>query len=200
MAKELILDKWPGGVCVANIGATKAEGGSRSRVIKIGGEVTLPFLFKEGAIANKPVIAYEIWDIAPTDWPAELAKAYKDVFADPLAWAEKCVEEHKAELLCLRLQGAHPDLGNKDIDTEIKLIERLLKKVDVPLIIIGCGDDTKDNLVLPACCEAAKGERCLIGNAVQDSYKTITAAVLADGHNIIESLPLTLILPNSLTF
>ena len=190
MVKELLLEKWPGRVCVTNIGAIKTEGGSRSRVIKIGGEATLPFLFKEGAIANKPVIAYEIWDIAPTDWPAELVKAYKNVFADPLAWAEKCVEEHKAELLCLRLQGAHPETGNKDIGTEIKLIEQLLKKVNVPLIIIGCGDDTKDNLVLPACCEAAKGERCLIGNAVQDNYKTITAAVLADGHNIIAESPI----------
>jgi len=190
MAKELMIEKWSGRVCVTNIGATKIEGGSRSRVIKIGGEATLPFLFKEGAIENKPVIAYEIWDIAPTDWPDELVKAYKNVFADPLAWAEKCVQEHKAELLCLRLQGAHPDSGNKGADAQAKLVSQLLKKVNVPLIIIGCGDDTKDNLVLPACCEAAKGERCLIGSAVQDNYKTITAAVLADGHNIIAESPI----------
>ena len=190
MVKELLLEKWPGRVCAVIIGATKAEGGSRSRVIKIGGEATLPFLFKEGAIANKPVIAYEIWDIAPTDWPAELVKAYKNVFADPLAWAEKCVEEYEAELLCLRLQGAHPDSGNKGADAEVKLVSQLLKKVNVPLIILGCADDDKDNLLLPACCEAAKGERCLIGSAVQDNYKTITAAVLADGHNIIAESPI----------
>jgi acetyl-CoA decarbonylase/synthase complex subunit delta len=43
---------------------------------------------------------------------------------------------------------------------------------------------------LPACCEAAKGERCLVGSAVQDNYKTLTAAVLADGHNIIAESPI----------
>jgi acetyl-CoA decarbonylase/synthase complex subunit delta len=190
MAKELILEKWSGEVSVVSIGATKEDGGSRREAIKIGGEKGLPFLFQEGAIAYKPRIAFEIWDIAPPDWPDELAGAYKDVFGDPLAWAEKCVKEHKAELLCLRLQGAHPDFGNKPIEQEAKLVEQLLKRVDVPLIIIGSGDDAKDNLVLPACCEAAKSERCLVGSAVQDNYKTLTAAVLADGHNIIAESPI----------
>jgi len=66
----------------------------------------------------------------------------------------------------------------------------LLKKVDVPLVILGSGDDVKDNLVLPAVAQAAKGERCLIGSAVQDNYKTLAAAVLADGHNIIAESPI----------
>ncbi len=190
MAQELMLEKWSGAVSVVNIGSTKEEGGTRSKVIQVGGQATLPFLFQEGVIPHKPVIAYEIWDIAPTDWPQELNKSYADVLADPLAWAEMCVKEYKAELLCIKLQGAHPDFGDKAPDAEAKFIAQLLKKVDVPLIILGCGDDTKDNLILPACCEAAKGERCLVGSAVQDNYKTLTAAVLADGHNIIAESPI----------
>jgi acetyl-CoA decarbonylase/synthase complex subunit delta len=60
----------------------------------------------------------------------------------------------------------------------------------VPLIILGCGDDAKDNQILPAASEAAKGEGCLIGNALQDNYKTLAAAALADGHNIIAESPI----------
>jgi acetyl-CoA decarbonylase/synthase complex subunit delta len=93
-------------------------------------------------------------------------------------------------MICLKLQGAHPDFGDKKPEEEAKLISSLLKKIDVPLVILGCGDDEKDNLVLPAACEAAKGERCLVGSAVQDNYKTLTAAVLADGHNIIAESPI----------
>lgn len=186
----VMLEKWSGVVSEVIIGATKLEGGSRSKVIKIGGQATLPFLFSEGAIPYKPVVAFEVWDSAPPEWPEELVKALGDVLGDPLAWAQKCVQEFKAELICLRLQGAHPDLGNKSPEQEAKLIEQLLKKVDVPLIILGCGDDAKDNLVLPACCEAAKAERCLVGDAAQDNYKTLTAAVLADGHNIIAESPI----------
>jgi len=190
MATQLMLEKWSGQVSVVTIGATKEEGGSRSHVIKIGGQQTLPFLFSEGAIPNKPQVAFEIWDIAPVDWPQELIKTYGDALKDPLLWAQKCVKEYKAQILCIRLLGAHPDFGDKNAEQESKLIEQLLKKVDVPLIILGCGDDAKDNLVLPACCEAAKGERCLIGSAVQDNYKTLVASVLADGHNIIAESPI----------
>jgi len=172
------------------IGATKLEGGTRSHVIAIGGESTLPFLFKDGAVPNKPQVAFETWDCAPVDWPKALTDAYGTALNDPLAWAEKCVKDFNAKILCVKLQGAHPDFGNKTPEEEAQFISKLLKKVAVPLIIVGSGDDEKDNLVLPACCEAAKGERCLIGSAVQDNYKTIAAAVLADGHNIIAESPI----------
>src|SRR3989338_6226337 len=190
MALELMKEKWSGAINVLSLGATKEEGGSRSKIIKIGGEATLPFLFQENSIPYKPVVAWEVWDIAPQDWPQELASALKDVLPDPLSWADKCVKEYKAQLLCIRLQGAHPDFGNRTPEEEAKLIAQILKKVDVPLIILGCQDDAKDNLVLPACAEAGKGERCLIGEAVQDNYKTLTASVLADGHNIIAQSPI----------
>jgi acetyl-CoA decarbonylase/synthase complex subunit delta len=190
MAAQLMLEKWSGKISVLTIGATKEEGGSRTHVIKIGGQETLPFLFQEGAIPNRPQVAFEIWDIEPVDWPQELKKPYGNVLTDPVLWAEKCVKEYKAQILCIRLQGSHPDFGNKTVEEEAKLIEQLLKKVSVPLVILGSGDDAKDNLVLPACCLAAKAERCLIGSAVQDNYKTLVAAVLADGHNIIAESPI----------
>ncbi|MCX5703346.1 MAG: acetyl-CoA decarbonylase/synthase complex subunit delta, partial [Candidatus Omnitrophica bacterium] len=163
MATQLMLEKWSGQVTTVIIGATAGEGGGRASVIKIGGEQSLPFLSQEGAVPNKPQIAFEIWDIMPTDWPAELSKPYADVWSDPLAWAEKCVKGYNAQALCIRLLGAHPDFGNRTPDQEAKLIAQLLKKITVPLIILGSADDAKDNLVLPACCQAARGERCLIG-------------------------------------
>ncbi len=187
---ELMLERWSGSVSEVIIGALKENGGSRSNVVKLGGQTTLPYLFREGNIPHPPVIAFEVWDVAPTDWPQELIYAYADVINQPLAWAKKCVKDYKAKLLCVRLQGAHPDAQNIKVEEEAKFIEELLKTVDVPLIITGCGDNSKDNLVIPACCQAARGERCLIGTAQQDNYKTVTAAVLADGHNIIAESPI----------
>lgn len=187
---ELMLEKWSESVSEVTIGATNEEGGTRSHVIKLGGQTTLPFLFPEGAIPHKPVVAYEIWDIPPADWPQELNKVFRSVYADPIAWAEKCVKDYQAQVLCLRLQGAHPDFGNKKPEEEAKLVSQLLKRVTVPLIIVGCLDDTKDNLVLPLCSQAARQERCLIGSAAQDNYKTLAVAVLADGHSIIAESPI----------
>lgn len=190
MATQLVQEKWSGEVHAVMIGATKAEGGSRSHTIRIGGEKSLPFLSYEGVLPHRPQIAFEIWDIQPTDWPLELIAAYGDCLKDPFKWAEKCVKDFKAELLCVRLQGAHQDFGDKTAQEEADFIARLLKRVDVPLVIVGCGDDEKDNVLLPACCEAARGERCLVGSAVQDNYKTLVASVVADGHSIIAESPI----------
>jgi acetyl-CoA decarbonylase/synthase, CODH/ACS complex subunit delta len=190
METQLVMEKWPGVISTVIIGAKKEEGGSRSDTVKIGGETTLPLLFKEGVLPNKPKIAFEIWDIAPLDYSEELISAYGKALNDPFAWADKCVNEYKAQLLCVRMQGTHPDSGNKGPVEAAKFISTLLSKVKVPLIITGSGDDTRDNLILPACSEAAKGERCLIGCAVQDNYKTLVASVLADGHSIIAESPI----------
>ena len=190
METQLILEKWPEVISTVIIGAKKEEAGTRTNTVKIGGQNSMPLLFKDGATPNKPKIAFEIWDIAPLDFDEELTNAYGDVINNPLAWADTCVNKYKAELLCLKMQGTHPDFGNKSPESAAKFIATLLNKVKVPLIIIGSGDDTKDNLIMPACSEAAKGERCLIGCAVQDNYKTLVASVLADGHSIIAESPI----------
>ncbi|MFH1655941.1 MAG: CO dehydrogenase/acetyl-CoA synthase subunit delta [Candidatus Omnitrophota bacterium] len=190
MAVEFLKENWSNTISGITIGATKDEGGTRSSVIKVGGQSTLPFLFDEGEIPNQPIIAHEIWDINPEDWPDVLKEPFADVLGKPVEWAKKCVQEFKAELICLKLQGAHPDFGNNPIEKEVEIVKAILKAVDKPLIILGCADVEKDNAVLPKCAEVAKGERCLIGDAIQDNYKTLAASCLADGHNIISESPI----------
>jgi len=190
MPSELAIEKSSGAVSCVSIGATAQEGGTRSSVIKVGGQNALPFLRHEGTAPFKPCISYEVWDVTPTDWPEEALRPFKDVAGDPLEWAQKCVDTYKAESLCIRLLGAHPDAQNKTPEQEAKFIAALLKRLKVPLIITGCGDDQKDNLVMPLCSEAAKGERCLLGSCVQDNYKTLVAAASADGHNVIAESPI----------
>jgi acetyl-CoA decarbonylase/synthase complex subunit delta len=190
MDAALVLEKWPGVISTVTIGAQKEAGGSRSHTVKIGGQNTMPLLFKDGGIPNKPRIAFEVWDIAPFDFDGELAATYGQAINDPFAWADICVNKYKAELLCLKMQGTHPDFGNKSPQSAAKFVSTFLSKIKVPLIIIGSGDNAKDNLVMPACSEAAKGERCLMGCAVQDNYKTLVASVLADGHSLIAESPI----------
>ena len=190
MAVELVKERWSSVINTVTIGATKEEGGSRTSKITVGGESTLPYLFGEGDMPNKPVIAVEILDIEPKEWSPGLKEPFKDVLGNTVEWAEKCVNEYKAESLCLRLQGVHPDFGDASADKAAATVKSILEAVGVPLIVLGCGNDEKDNLVLPKCSEAAKGENCLFGDATEKNYKTLTAACLADGHNIIGESPI----------
>jgi len=187
---EMPVEKWSGAVKTVTLGATATEGGTRTSVVTVGGEASLPFLRFEGASPNRPVIAMEVWDEAPKGWPAPMEQAFGDVWGDPAAWAKRCVEQHRADMICLQLKSADPD-GTNASPAEVAAKATAVKEaVGVPLIVWGCGDHAKDNDVIPAVSQALAGERCLLGAAVQDNYKTICACALADGHLIVNEAPL----------
>ena len=187
---EIAKETWSGKINTVTIGGTDKEGGTRTSQVTVGGETTLPYLFKDGEMPNTPRIAMEVLDIEPTDWPEVLKKPFGDILKDPVKWAVKCQEEYKASLICVKLQGTHPDFGNKSAEDAGRLVKDILQAVKVPLIILGSGDDEKDNTVLAKVSEVSKGEKCLIGDATEKNYKTLTASCLADGHNIIAESPI----------
>ena len=172
---ELVKEKWVNRVNAVTIGATKEEGGTRRSKVSIGGESVLPFLFDEGEMPHPPVIAMEVLDNEPADWPAVLKEPFGDVLGNPVDWAQRCVKEFKAKIICLKLQSIHPDFGDTPADKAAELVKALLNKIEVPLIILGCGDDEKDNIVLAKCREIARVENCLIVHENQDNYKKLKA-------------------------
>ncbi len=190
MALELLKDKWSNVISTLQIGSTKEEGGTRTSTVTVGGESTLPFLFGEGAMPSKPAVCMEVLDIVPEDWPLVLKDPFKDVLSDPAKWAKRCVDDYKAELICVKLQGTHPDFGNKSAGDAAGVVKSVLEAVGVPLIILGTGDEAKDNAVLAKISEITRGERCLIGDATDKNYKTLTASCIADGHGIITESPI----------
>jgi acetyl-CoA decarbonylase/synthase complex subunit delta len=159
--------------------------GKDSKVIKIGGETTLPFLFFEGELPNKPVIAYEIQDTLPDDWPDTVKNLYKDISSNPVTWARYCQNELKASAIAFRLISTHPDRENRSPEDAAKTVKDVLSAIDVPLIILGSNHIEKDSSVLVAAAEAASGYNCIIGKAQEGNYKTIVAAALAHNHKLI---------------
>ena len=183
-----LKENWKNSINEVTIGATKEQGGTRGSTITLGGQNALPFMSFEGEIPNQPVIAGYVSDIVP-DWPDVLKKAIGDEINNPIEWAQKSVEEFGVQAINMRFLGASPTAGDKAPEECAKTVEALLKAVEVPLILWGCGDDEKDNLVLPECSQAAKGENCLIGSAKESNYQTIVAICKADKHKIIAEAP-----------
>jgi len=180
---------WTNPINAMTIGATGEEGGTRTSTVTLGGETTLPFYHFEGAMPNTPVVAMEVWDIAPEEWPDPVKEPFADVMADPGAWAKKCVDEYGADLICLRLKGCDPNGENKSAEDATAATRSVLESVGVPLIIWGCGNTDKDNEVFPAVAEAASGENCLLGTITEDNYKTLTALGIAYNHKLIAESP-----------
>lgn len=171
--------------------------GVEPNVVKVGGETTLPFLHFEGSMPNRPVVALEVWDMEPTDWPEILTSAYAGVLGDPVAWAKKCVE-YGADLLCLKLVSAHPDNKNASPEDCAKTAKAVADAVNVPLVVIGCGVEEKDAEIMPVVGEALMGKVALLGCATPNNYKTITAACMVNGHSIVASSPLDINLAKQL--
>lgn len=195
---EQVIEKWPGKVYELAVGATKEEGGTRSKKIKIGGTNVLPFLsFEAASTGNPPVVAMEVWDTEPADWTDILKNEYGDALKDPAQWAKKC-EELGADLICLRLESTNPDGKNASAEDAAQSVKNVLSAVSLPLIIIGCGNNEKDSSIIMDVAHAAKGENCLIGMAVKENYKTFTAAAQAGGHSVIAETPLDINLEKQL--
>jgi len=171
------------------IGATRAEGGTRSHSVTVGGAGTLPFMHLDGHAGNRPLIAIDMLDRPPENWNSLLAEPYRDVVGDCGAWARRAVE-FGADLVCVVLEGIHPDKGNLDATHAVEAVTKVKKAVGVPLIVWRCEDNAKDNEVLPKVSAALKGERALFGTVTQENHKRLTGVCLADGHNLISEAPL----------
>lgn len=190
MAVTIAKERWTNKVAEVVLG-------TEPNIVKIGGESTLPFLHFEGEMPNRPAVALEVWDMEPTGWPEILTSAYAGVLNDPVAWAKKCVE-YGADLVCLTMVSAHPDNKNTSPEECAQVAKAVADAVNVPLIILGCGVEEKDAQVLEKVAEALSGRNFLLGCATQENYKTITAACMVHGHNIIASSPLDINLEKQL--
>lgn len=171
-------ESYAGKVYPVTIGTGEAAG-------TFGGENVLPFHGFEGAVPGKPLVACEIQDVPPTDWPEVVQKPFEGVSSDPVQWATFCQDTLKAKAIALRLIGTHPDRDNRSAEDAAKTVKEVLAAVKVPLVILGSNHAEKDASVLVTVSEAARGHDCAIGKAQEANYKTIVAAAMANHHKLI---------------
>jgi acetyl-CoA decarbonylase/synthase, CODH/ACS complex subunit delta len=189
MPIEIPKDNWPGTVRTVTIGATAADGGSRTSTVTVGGQKNLPFLHFEVKATNRPVVAIEIKDRRPDDWSQLLLEAWGEDINDPAKWA-KAAEAAGADLIQLSLslldQGGNPTSP----EAAIKVVKDVLAATGLPLIVFGPGQAEADNNLLVAIAEATKGERLVLGIAEDKNYRTIVATAMANGHLVNARSPM----------
>ena len=190
MALELLKEKWTNKIFEVEIGCTKDKGGTRSHSIKIGGEESLPYVEEESLLPNSPKVAMEVWDTYPKDWNESLLKEFGKKANDPVLWANFCIANSKVDAIHLKIASASEEYGNNSIEKIEKFFNNFLKNVSAPLIITGCGEAEKDNVILSRLSNIAKNESCLFGVATQNNYKTLSVSANADNHSIIAESPI----------
>ena len=189
MPIEIPKDNWPGTVRTVTIGATAADGGTRTSTITVGGQKNLPFLHFENKAPNRPVVAIEIKDHKPDDWSPLLLEAWGEVVDDPVKWA-KAAEAAGADLIQLSICLTDREGNPTNPEAAVMTVTDVLAATGLPLIVFGPGQAEADNNLLVAIAEATKGERLVLGIAEDKNYRTIIATAMANGHLVNARSPM----------
>lgn len=177
------IKDYKGSVAEIQLGATKAEGGSREKVVKIGGQSTL-YRF-EGGYRNKPVVSFDVFDTAMPSFPKALREKWGDVWDDPAGWAREAVKLG-TELVTLHLISTDPRIKDTSPKEAAKTVEDVLQAVKVPLVVGGSGNPEKDPLLFEKVAETAEGEMLLLASANLDlDFKKIVEAANKFKHNVL---------------
>lgn len=183
MGFEIVKESYAGSIKPITIG-------KGDKAVTVGGESCYPFYQFEGAMPNKPKIAMEVWDMEPTGWPEAAKSHFADVFSDPAAWAKKCVDEFGAEMIVLQLKSTDPNDKDASPADAVKTVKKILKAIDVPLIIWGIANPEKDEEVLKKISEKCEGENLILGPVEEKNHKGIGASAMGYGHTVISSSPI----------
>jgi len=180
---ELTKESYAGGIKAITIG-------KGDNALTIGGQTCYPFYQFEGEMPGKPIVAMEIWDMEPEEWPAAAMAPFKDVLGDPAAWAKKCIDDFGAQLIVLQLKSIDPN--DKDVSPAdaAATVKKVVDAIDVPLIVWGCAAPAKDEEVFKAVAETCQGDNLILGPVEEKNHKGIGAAAMGYGHAIISSSPI----------
>jgi len=164
--------------------------GKGDNAVTVGGETCYPFYNFEGDMPHKPVVAMEVWDMEPDEWPAAAMSHFKDVVSDPAAWAKKCVDEFGAEMIVLQLRSTDPNGKNTSPEEAVATVKKVLEAIDVPLIVWGTSNIEKDEEVLKKISEETHGKNLILGPVEDKNHKGIGASAMGYGHTVISSSPI----------
>ncbi len=171
-----------------NIRSVKLGNGDNIRTI--GGSSSMPFQLFEGEHPNKPLIAMEVMDVKPDEWPETLTQHFSDVLDNPVAWAQKCVKTYGAEAVAISLGSTDPNGMNRPAADAAKVAAEVIAAVDVPIIVWGCGNADKDTETLREITSIIGDKKVCLSPLEDSNYRTIGATAMAFQYPIVAASPI----------
>ena len=168
----------------------EANLGNGDNIITVGGSEVLPFHLFEGDMPRKPLVAMEIQDVKPDNWPDTLTKYFDDVYDNPVEWAKKCVNEYNADALNIYLIGTDPNGMNRPSSDAAKDAAAVIDAVDVPIIVWGCGNNEKDTETLRDITSIIGDKKVCLAPLEDANYRAIGATAMAFQHSIVAASPI----------
>ena len=164
--------------------------GSGDKAIKIGGETSMPFHLFEGAMPNKPLIAMDVLDVKPDEWPDSLTRHFEGVLDNPLAWARKCIDEYQADAICISMVSTDPNGMNRNASEAAKVAAEVINNIDVPTIVWGCGNADKDTETLREITSLTGDRKVCLAPLSDSNYRSLGATAMAFQNPMVAASPI----------
>jgi acetyl-CoA decarbonylase/synthase, CODH/ACS complex subunit delta len=139
---------------------------------------------------HRPLVAMEVFDQVSEKYPAVLREIYGDLLFHPAEMAKVCVAKYGADLISVRLEGTHPEKGNRSPKEALDLVKAVLAAVEVPIIVTGHNNFDRVNEVMKTVAQGCAGENLLLNWVETDNYKTIAGAAMGYGHCVVAQTPI----------
>jgi acetyl-CoA decarbonylase/synthase complex subunit delta len=172
--------------------------GKGDKAVTVGGETAYPFYLFEGQMPDLPRIAMEVYDMPPEEWPQAAIEPFAGVTNDPVTWAQKCIKDYGAEMICLQLLSTDPNGQNRPADEAAQTVKKVADAIDVPLIVWGTASHDKDTEVLRAVAELCQDKSLILGPVEEADHKKIGAAAIGYKHTVAASTPIDINLAKQL--
>jgi acetyl-CoA decarbonylase/synthase complex subunit delta len=172
--------------------------GSGDKAVTVGGETAYPFYLFEGEMPNLPKIAMEIYDMPPEEWPEAALEPFQGATDDPVTWAQKCIKDYGAEMICLQMLSTDPNGQDRPAEEAAQVAKKVADAIDVPLIVWGTANHDKDTEVLRLVAEMCQDKNLILGPVEEADHKKIGAAAIGYKHTVVASTPIDINLAKQL--
>ncbi len=164
--------------------------GNAPHTVTVGGGASMPFHLFEGKQPHKSLIAMDVLDFRPDDWPETLSRHFTDVMDNPVAWAQKCIKEYGAEAINISLVSTDPNGMNRSAGDAAKIAAQIIEAVEVPIIVWGCGNNEKDTETLRDLTSVIGNKKVCLAPLEDANYRAIGATAMAFQHGIVAASPI----------
>ena len=164
--------------------------GSDDNTVQVGGAQSMPFQLFEGEMPNNPLVAMDVPDVKPEEWPETLTRHFADVLDNPVDWARKCVKEYQAEAICLSLVSTDPNGMNRSSAEAAKTAAEVINNIDVPIILWGCGNGDKDTETLREVTAMIGSKKVCLAPLSDANYRSIGATAMAFQYPMVAASPI----------
>jgi len=164
--------------------------GTGDKTINVGGTNTMPFQLFEGDMPSNPRIAMDVLDITPEEWPASITSYFEGVLDNPVAWAQKCVNDYAADAICLSLVSTDPNGMDRPSAEAAKVAADVINSIDVPVIVWGCDNAEKDTETLRDITSMIGDKKVCLAPLTDSNYRSLGATAMAFQHPMVASSPI----------